>query len=364
MRKTKLLLLTILLCVVGVVKAVETTDKMVISELTVVPGGSGDAVFTVSLEGSLKYTAYQLSLVLPEGLEVCYLDGYYDVYMLGSSGFYPRRGNSHSLGANVVDGVLNVTCFSSTNAEFSATSGELFEVYVKASPYLKPGDVNIEVKDVKLVTVDETKYEPADYVSTSVKAAATSTLSLKVSASNQFGTCILPFDYALPVDGSLEAYTCSNHTADALLLEKADKIAAYTPYILYSENGFSATISGEVDATKYPAGGIVKNGHLVGTVVQTELAETTSYVMQNQGSGVKFYQVDPASPFVLAAGKCYVELPEGTASPSFRIGGTAGIDNGQLTMDNSSVIYNVLGQRVNRMTSGHVYIVNGRKVVK
>ena len=279
MQKTKLLLLAALLFVVGAAKAEITTDRVVISELTVEPGGNGDAVFTVSLEGLLQYTAYQISLALPEGLEVCVTDGEYDVYMLGTSGFYPRRGNSHSLGANVVNGVLNITCFSSTNALFSKPSGDLFEVYVKASPYLKPGDVEIGVQGVKLVTVDETKYEPAAYVSTAVQATATSTLTLKVSAASKFGTCILPFDYALPADGSLEAYTCSEYTADALVLEKASKIAAYTPYILYSETGFSQTISGTVDANKYPADGIVKNGHLVGTVVQTELTEATSYVM-------------------------------------------------------------------------------------
>lgn len=360
MRKTKLLLLTILLCVVGVVKAVETTDKMVIGELTVVPGGSGDAVFTVSLEGSLKYTAYQVSLVLPEGLEVCYLDGYYDVYMLGSSGFYPRRGNSHSLGANVVDGVLNVTCFSSTNAEFSATSGELFEVYVKASPYLKPGDVHIGVENVKLVTVDEVKYEPADYVSTSIKAAATSTVTLKVSAENQFGTCILPFDYTLPADGKLEAYTCNRFNGEVLLLDKATTMQAYIPYILYTTTGFTSTISGTVDASKYPSDGIVKEGYLVGTVVAKKLTEG-SYVMQNQGEGIMFYRVG-TTPFALSAGKCYVELPAGTASPSFRIGGTTGIDNTECTIENSQ-FYNVLGQPVDRMIPGHIYIVDGHKVI-
>ena len=377
MRKTKLLLFVCSLFAMGAVMAETTTDKVVISELTLTPGGA-QTYFTVSLEGSQLYSAYDIQLVIPEGLEVVYKDDAPYVQMFkGATGIYPFvteedpfEGTStttytHSLSSNVIDGnVLRVMCYSNKNESLKTTSGRLFGVFVKASPYLKPGDVEIAVKDVYLTTSAAKQYEPADYVSTSVKAAATSTLSLKVSASNQFGTCILPFDYALPADGSLEAYTCSNHTADALLLEKVDKIAAYTPYILYSENGFSATISGEVDATKYPAGGIVKNGHLVGTVVQTELAETTSYVMQNQDSGVKFYQVDPASPFVLAAGKCYVELPEGTSSPSFRIGGTAGIDNEQMTMDNSSVIYNVLGQRVDRMTSGHVYIVNGRKVIK
>ena len=378
MQKTKLLLLAALLFVVGAAKAdVATTDKVVLNvydDQVLTPGG--DAIYiSVSLESAtdVKYTAYQMSFELPEGLEVCMADDSYEVYMYGNGGFYPRTGSDrvgwtykHTLGSNVVAGnVLNVTCYSSTNALFAKTSGDLFDFYVKATPYLKPGDVEIKVKNVKFVTPDETKYLPEDYVSTAVQATTTSTLTLKVSASNKFGTCILPFDYALPADGSLEAYTCGEYTDDALVLEKASKIAAYTPYILYSEAGFSQTISGTVDATNYPADGIVKSGHLVGTVVQTELTEATSYVMQNQGQGPKFYQVDPASPFVLSAGKCYVELPAGTSATSLRIGGRTTcvelIHNSEFRILNC--IYNLFGQRVEKMLPGQVYIVNGRKVV-
>ena len=383
MRKTKLLLfIALLLGTVGAAKADEVTaDKVVISELTVEPGSSEVYSFTVSLQGSDKmYTAYQLDLQFPEGLELAYTSaGKLRVSMVKPS-LYPysveeeegedgeiveTKSYTHTLSCALNEGnTLRVATFSSANEVFTKTSGNLFKVYVKATPYLKPGDVEIKVKNIKFVTVDETKYLPEEFVSTAVKASTTSTLSLKVSETNKFGTCILPFDYELPADGSLEAYTCAEATADALVLTKADKIAAYTPYILYSETGFSATLSGTVDATQYPADGIVQSGYLVGTVVQTQLTEATSYVMQNQGSGVKFYQVDPASPFVLTAGKCYVELPEGTNALALRIGGTTSIDKGQLTIDNApKAIYNVVGLRVETMQPGQIYIVNGRKVI-
>ena len=379
MQKTKLLLLVCFLFMMGAVMAETTTDRVVLSELTVEPGGEY-GFFTVNLEGSKAYTGYEVHLILPEGLEVFYSDDAPVVYManddlsLDGNDIYPYTTNimtkkktyTHTVSSNVLGNELIVACISTKNDNLKATSGALFHVFVQATPYLKPGDVEIGVQGVKLVTVDETKYEPAAYVSTAVQADATSTLTLKVSATNKFGTCILPFDYALPADGSLEAYTCSEYTADALVLEKASKIAAYTPYIIYSEKGFSQTISGTVDATKYPANGIVKSGHLVGTVVQTELTEATSYVMQNQGQGPKFYQVDPASPFVLSAGKCYVELPEGTNVSSLRIGGsTTGIEsihNSEFIIQNC--IYNLLGQPVTHMLPGRVYIVNGRKVIK
>ena len=375
MQKTKLLLFSVLLLVVGAAKAdVATTDKVVINvydDQVLSPGG--DVIYvSVGLESAteVKYTAYQMSLELPDGLEVCVTDDGYEVYMYGNGGFYPRTGSDrtgwtyqHSLGANVVEGnVLNVACYSSSNALFVKTSGDLFDFYVKASPYLKPGDVEIKVKNVTFVTPDETKHIAEDYVSTAVQAAPTSTVTLKVSAVNKYGTCILPFDYTLPADGSLEAYGCSEYTDDALLLEEVTELVAYTPYILYSETGFSATLTGDVDASKYPAGGIAKSGYLMGALVQTELTEASCYVMQNQGSGPIFYQVAPASPFLLSAGKCYVELPTGIKAKALRIGGaTTSIEKS--TFNSQFSIFNLLGQRVDRMLPGKIYIVNGVKVI-
>ena len=379
MRQTKIFLFIILLCMVGVAKAVETTDKVVISELTVTPGSSDVYSFTVSLQGSdVNYTAYQADLQLPAGMEFAYNNsGKLRVSMVKPS-IYPysveeeeneegemveTKAYTHTLSSNIIESnTLRVAVFSSANEEFTATSGNLFKVYVKASPYLKPGDVNIGVKNVKLITVDETKYEPADYTSTSVKAEATSTISLKVLADNQYGTCILPFEYTLPTDGSLEAYACSTYNSDVLFLDKVEKMEAYTPYILRSATGFTGTLSGTVDATLYPEEDMVQRGLLVGTIVTKELTEG-SYVMQNQGNGTMFYRVGE-TPFLLAAGKCYVTLPEGITTTAFSLGGTTGIEAIQAPSDNSQqTIYNLSGQRVDRMSSGQMYIIEGQKVI-
>lgn len=375
MRLTKLLLFTALLFgVVNAVRAEATDDKIVVNvyDDQILYPGSGESIYvSLSMESTsnIKYSAYQVSLELPDGLEVCMVDGEYEVYMYGNGGFYPRTGSDrtgwtykHTVAANVVEGnVLNIACSSNENALFAQTSGDLLDFYVKASPYLKPGNIEIKVKNVEFVTPDGKQYNPADYISTSVKAAATSTLTLKVSAENEFSTCILPFDYELPADGSLEAYTCNSHRDGALILNKVDKIEAYTPYILRSEVGFSATLSGAVDAAKYPDGGVVQSGYLVGTVVSQELTEG-SYVMQNQGDGAKFYRVG-ATPFAIPAGKCYVEMPAGTQAASFRIGATTSIENCESSVVNNELIYNLHGQRFTHMQPGNIYIVNGRTVL-
>lgn len=366
MHKNKLVLFLAMLLVCSRVWAdVETTDKVVISELSVEPGSSDTYTLTVSLQGNeVYYTAYQVDITFPEGLSVKYSTEYeeWDVFM-SETGFYPRRGN-HTFACNMISSnTLRVVYLSISNKEFADTSGDLFDVDIQASPYLKPGIAEIMVS-AKLTTIDEVKHIPAEYISTSVKVGSTSTLGLKVSSTNQFGTCILPFDYVLPADGSLKAYTCSNYAEDALLLTSvAEKMKAYTPYILYSPNGFSATISGEVDASKYPEGGVVKQGFLVGTLVQKELTASTSYVMQNQGNGPLFYRVG-ATPFVLSAGKCYAELPEGSEARTIRFDDDAtGIfetENEKLSGNQET--YDLSGRRVEKLEKG-VYIVNGQKVV-
>lgn len=376
-----ILFIAALLAVAAARADVETTDKILVSELQVEPGSSSVYNFTVSLDGSdTYYTAFEIDLTLPDGLSVATTSkGDLRVSMVKPS-LYPYeieeqenedgdieevKTYTHQLSkAMTGPNALKVIVLSLENELFTKTSGNLFKVYVQASPYLKPGDVEIGVKAL-LVTPDEVKYYPEEYTSTSVQASATSTLSLKVSADNKFGTCILPFSYDLPADGSLQAYTCNDYTNDAILLAKAERMEAYQPYILYSQEGFSGTLSGTVDAGAYPEGGMTKQGLLVGTLVQTELTATTSYVMQNQGNGVMFYQVGE-TPFVVPAGKCYVVLPDGASARNIRIAGEeTGIietETGERETENKE-IYDLSGRLVQELQKG-IYIVNGNKVAK
>ena len=384
MKKTKLLLLfALMLSAVNIWADEVTTDKVIVSELTVEPGSSSNYTLYVNLQGESKYyTAVQMDLVLPNGLNIVYSEDKPNVQLPSDviNSLYPYDMQSmtipgygtlevpvlkHQLSLNMINSnTLRVIISSTENEVFTKTTGELCHVIVQASPYLKPGNVEIGVKAL-LVTPDEVKYYPEEYTSTSVQASATSTLSLKVSADNKFGTCILPFSYDLPADGSLQAYTCNDYTNDAILLAKAERMEAYQPYILYSQEGFSGTLSGTVDAGAYPEGGISRQGHLVGTLVQTELTGATSYVMQNQGSGVMFHQVGE-TPFVVPAGKCYVELPDGASARNIRIAGEeTGIietETGEQETENKE-IYDLSGRLVQKLQKG-IYIVNGNKVVK
>lgn len=130
------------LLLVGAVMAETTTDRVVVSGLDVVPNGE-QTFFTVSLEGTRLYTAYDIQLQLPDGLEV--VAPYVQMFK-GTSGIYPytieedpfegttTTTYSHVLSSNVVErNTLRVMCISMSNENLKNESGRLFGVYVKAT---------------------------------------------------------------------------------------------------------------------------------------------------------------------------------------------------------------------------------------
>ena len=91
-------------------------------------------VFTVSLEGSRIYTACNLDIFLPNGINVLSSGGKYRVMIASDNIFFYDDWEdtySHSVSASMPNTQqLRVACSSNTNTEFTATSGKLFDVYV------------------------------------------------------------------------------------------------------------------------------------------------------------------------------------------------------------------------------------------
>ena len=88
------------------------------------------------------------------------------------------------------------------------------------------------------------------------------------------------------------------------------------------------------------------------------------YTLQKRGDEVVFMQYNGD---VLAGSKAYLDFtanPTAAQSIGIRFGeGTSSIGNAQLIIDNeTTVIYDLLGRRVEKMEKG-IYIVNGKKVV-
>ncbi len=351
------------------------------SPLTVEPGTSKTNIyFTLSLDGSQaeeRFVGYQMDIVLPEGLEMEYLKNGKPRITLAKPGVYPSYTDynddgeevdvyTHSLNISEVGGAYRVIVYSSDSDEelryFTKKSGDLLKVYVRPTAYLKPGDVEITLRDVTFGKMDATGSTTKEVSLTGITAASTSTVTLKVSATNQFSTAVLPFDVA-DIPTGLEVYSCYRAEDEYLKLERQSSIKAYTPYILYAANGFEGTLSGAVDASRYSE--TVTDGYLTGTVVAQEIdGGEGHYVMQNKGDGPMFYKVAETS-FSIQPGKCWLTLPSDLqGSVAFRLDGTTGIAHSTLNSQPSTLIYDLTGRRVSKVAEHGIYIIDGRKVVK
>lgn len=346
-----------------------TDDNITVNDVTLVPGSTDTYQVEISLVGSQIYTAYQMDILFPPGVDVVVdEDGPYVDLWDGDGCIYPyvRKKLVHSLSSSygvISSKLLRISCRGDMNKELTAIKGKLLYFLVKVSPYLKPGDVVLKVTNLDFITKENAqKYHCKDQTLT-LHATAESTATLSVSGSSHYGTCVLPFAVSsLPAD--VKAYSAKglDDTGQLVVLNEVKQLAAYTPYILYSASGYSGSLSGTVDANKY--GEVARDGLLRGAIAPQKRKD--GYVLQDLGEGAKFYAMDGVE-FLIPEGKCWLEMPAAQASaPQYgiQIGTTTGITAPTTASTAHGKIYTLDGKEVKTMQPGGIYVVNGKKVLK
>ena len=249
------------------------------------------------------------------------------------------------------------------NRVLTATSGKLLYFLIKASPYLKPGDVVLKVTNLDFITKENSqKYSCKDQTLT-LHAKPESTATLSVSGSSHYGTCVLPFAVS-SLPAGVKAYSAKglDDKGQLVVLSEVTQLAAYTPYILYSASGYTGSLSGTVDANKYVE--VVSDGLLRGAIASQKCKD--GYVLQDLGEGAKFYAMDGVE-FLIPEGKCWLEMPAAHASaPQYgiQIGTTTAITAPTTSASAHGKIYTLDGKQVKTMQPGGIYVVNGKKVLK
>lgn len=341
-----------------------TNDHITVNDVTLVPGSTDTYQVEISLVGSQIYTAFQMDIVFPPGVEPVLMR---DVYVkLFNTDDNDLCSSSHTIGVSygaIKERTLRMSCASLQNTSFYGKSGKLLYFKVKASPYLKPGDVVLQVTNFDLITNENAqKYHCKDQTLT-LHAKAESTATLSVSGSSHYGTCVLPFAVSsLPAD--VKAYSAKglDDTGQLVVLDEVTQLAAYKPYILYSESGYTGSLSGTVDANKY--GEVVRDGLLRGAIASQKCKD--GYVLQDLGEGAKFYAMDGVE-FLIPEGKCWLEMPAAqAAAPQYgiQIGTTTAITAPTTAASAHGKIYTLDGKEVKTMQPGGIYVVNGKKVLK
>lgn len=349
--------------------SLETDDYFTISAAELTPNGNY-VMLTVGLQGSRLYTAYNLDITLPPGVDVYGDEDGLWVMMDEDEGIYPytskmgRKTFTHTLSCSYgVQGerVLRLSCFSALNESFTTTSGNLFKVAVVASAFAKPGKNTIHITGGNLTAIEDNvtnKYVPADKDYEVLTIGSSSSLDININAGNKFSTCILPFDCT---PSGFSAYSANSVDGDYIVLDEVQKMSAYTPYIIYNATGFTGKVSGTVDGSKYVA--TATSGLLTGAIEPQKITE--GYVMQNKGEGSMFYKVD-GQAFTIPAGKCWYSQTSGAKDAlGFEFGSTpSGISKLADSTEKSSAVYDLNGRLIANPQIGHIYIINNKKVLK
>lgn len=324
-----------------------------------------------------------MDIEFPPGLDVEMKDGKPNAKLwLGKNTIFPFEededsGNklfTHTMASSfgvIGKHTFRMSCISLRNETLTATSGTLLKLYLKATPFVKPGAVKLKVSKCHFTTcVDHvvTQWDCADQELPLQVPDFNRTIPLNISAANQWSTCVLPFSAPLP-DG-VYAFTVKSQDEKKkqLTLSKnpTRQLEAFTPYILYAPNGYSGSFTGLVGDGEWQEQ--VQKGVLHGTL--EDHIQSEGFCLQNQGDGVKFYCM-AGGDILIPAGKCWVELPftgdpwpeylsmvwdETTSAPSLTLSDGAA--------DHASPIFTLTGQRVAAPRPHQIYIQNGHKYIQ
>ena len=346
--------------------AVETTDRISFQTVALTPGETETQYVSLVIIGSRKYSAYNLDIKIPEGVELAFDEGEEDVYFDTDCMIPYTKGNpKHQIEATYTaeDRNLRISCVSTSSAEFKSESGVVCYIGLTVSTYAKPGAVSMALSGQALTTADAVQYDPADVTDTNITIGTSAKADLSVSSANKWSTVILPFATELPA--GLKAYTCNSKSDEekVFYLTEATQIDAYTPYILYSESGYNGTLQGEVDASQYPEAGYVKSGYLTGAVKSQTTNE--GYILQKLNGVVKFYKADAAKTYNIPAGKCWATPTDAEQdSYDFSFAPTAVNSVVETVESKNENKFDINGVMINSPQKGQLYIQSRKKLLR
>ena len=182
-----------------------------------------------------------------------------------------------------------------------------------------------------------------------------------VKGSGEYGTFCAPFEVNVPY--GLTAYTVDGLKANNLTLDLTalnGTIPANTPVVLAGNKEIALTAYG----VSAPAA--AETGLLTGVYEDTS-APVGSYVLQNLNDVLGFYQVAAGQQPTVKAYRAYLTVPNSDAKAFFFTEEDAtsieSIQNSTFDIQNDEAIYNLAGQRVQKLQRG-INIVNGKKMLK
>ena len=156
----------------------------------------------------------------------------------------------------------------------------------------------------------------------------------------------------------VSAYTVETIESDHVTLGEALAVMKGTPILVYSETPGTYTLEvvaeGDCDET-FNNQLKVSDGTVTGGA--------TIYALANKDNVVGFYPV--ASNVTIPDGKAYLDTSSAKhhVKGFLALGGLADAINNIAVEKANGTIFNIAGQKVQNITKGGLYIVNGKKVI-
>ena len=351
---------------------------LTVSDLAIEAGGTGTLYVRSDVNtNATPFSAFQFDLLLPEGLEMPYVEGYgfgsitEETYFDEDEGeevtkkvFTPAFtssiavGGVHTIACSAIKGGYRFVCSTMSFTTFQQ-SKVVLKLTLNASKDAVNGTYPITLGGEVMFTTPATEGTvDSSYPSivsgkcTITGGASTATIPFTMTDAG-WGTLIVPFDANIP--SGLTAYTCGKYSSidevNWLDLQKAESLTANTPYIVSGVAGdysFAGTPNAENPS--------YTNGLLTGVYVATSIDH--GYVLQKQSEEVAFFKVANGKPKTVSAYRCYLnDQPSG--STAFYFGGTTQIENVLNEVEpGDGIVYDLQGRRCEGTLKSGVYIRN------
>lgn len=253
---------------------------------------------------------------------------------------------------------------------------------ISPSEFAAPGVVNAAIDAVKAyadapaptLLQAQALYNNYAIVNNYVNQAKTygGILDVKYVLKGQYGTIILPVNYASPQN--VKFYTCGAADANGVLtlVETTTGTKKNQPYIVE----YTGTDMPTVDNPKkyqiigYKNGAATTSqtvGWLTGVLEENDHVPSGSYILSKYNGRFAFYKVDGENVKKAQQYRCYLTIPadQPTAVSAFYLNGegeTTGINTLLNGNNGETEIYDLSGKRLNHLQKG-INIVNGQKVL-
>lgn len=243
------------------------------------------------------------------------------------------------------------SAYSSMIWQADGNIGFVWEDYLQT--LVKDG-YHIEYKNLPLSTITGGAYTNIQ-PKTMSQVPASCTASWCNNAS--YSTLYLPYGVELPENVTAYTGTLEGNVLTIKAME-SNVVPAYTAVLLEDMEKRSTIDLTMVNTTKK-----VTENDLQGTLTAMDIEDKSKYYVLGHGSKhIGFYHPNSTT---LKDNAAYIYVEGGASALSIRREGDAtDIEESEFSIQDSELIYDLMGRRVTEMQPGRMYIVNGRKVVR